>query len=56
MKGLNAESRGEVLRRHWEAIPGCVAVGIDAKRMDQHTQRPQLRYEHEVYIRHALPS
>jgi hypothetical protein len=53
MKGLNAEERGSVIAQHWGDIPDPVAVGIDAKRFDQHTGRSALKYEHGVYLRHT---
>lgn len=53
MKGKNAEQRGETLSQHWAAFGSPVAVGIDAKRFDQHTGRSALKYEHGVYLRHT---
>jgi hypothetical protein len=53
MKGLNAEDRGCIVRQHWEDLLDPVVVGVDAKRFDQHTGRPALKYEHKVYMRHC---
>jgi hypothetical protein len=53
MKGKNAVERAAVLRQHWEDMHDPVAVGIDAKRFDQHTGRAALKYEHGVYRRHT---
>jgi len=53
MKGKNAEERAAVISQHWACFNNPVAVGIDAKRFDQHTGRKALQYEHQVYLRHC---
>lgn len=53
MKGLNSEQRAQAFRQHWEHFSDPVAIGIDAKRMDQHTSRSALEMEHKVYLWHT---
>jgi len=48
-KGLNAEHRGRVMRGHWDAFADPVAVGLDAKRFDQHVSIEALEWEHSIY-------
>lgn len=48
-KGLNAEHRGRILQEKWESFVDPVAVGLDAKRFDQHVSRPALEWEHSIY-------
>jgi hypothetical protein len=56
MKGLNALERGKTIAQHWGEFRQPVAVGIDAKRFDQHTTTSALKYEHAVYLRHCPAS
>jgi len=48
-KGLNAEQRGYYMFNHWNHFRNPVAVGLDAKRFDQHVSRPALEWEHTIY-------
>jgi len=48
-KGLNAEQRGGVMRQHWCEYKSPVAVGLDAKRFDQHVSKSALEWEHSIY-------
>lgn len=48
-KGLNAEDRGAALKSHWDSFNDPVAVGLDAKRFDQHVSREALEWEHSIY-------
>jgi hypothetical protein len=48
-KGLNAHKRGLAMEDHWNAFNNPVAVGLDAKRFDQHVSRAALEYEHSIY-------
>jgi hypothetical protein len=49
MKGLNQAQRGRVIHDHWSVFIDPVAIGIDAKRFDQHVSIEALRWEHMVY-------
>lgn len=49
LKGLNGQERGRVIAGKWNAIPNCVAIGIDATAFDQHVSRVALKYEHSFY-------
>jgi len=48
-KGLNAKERGAMMRKKWEKFSDPVAIGIDAKRFDQHVSDGALKWEHSVY-------
>jgi hypothetical protein len=49
-KGLNASSTAHLIVEKWNKYNAPVAVGIDAKRFDQHVSYEMLRYfEHLVY-------
>jgi hypothetical protein len=48
-KGFNALESGRRLRKKWDKFPNPVAVGLDAKRFDQHVRARHLRWEHERY-------
>lgn len=48
-KGLNAEDRGAVMLSHWSSFKDPVAIGLDAKRFDQHVSRAALEWEHSIY-------
>jgi hypothetical protein len=49
MKGLNAVEVGEAVFGAWSEFSDPVAIGFDAVRFDQHTERAQLRYEQFIY-------
>lgn len=49
-KGLNASSTAQLIVEKWAKYASPVAVGLDAKRFDQHVSYEMLRYfEHLVY-------
>jgi hypothetical protein len=48
-KGLNAEQRGQAMRDHWLSFDEPVAIGLDAKRFDQHVSVEALQWEHSIY-------
>jgi len=48
-KGLNADDRGRALHGHWLDFKRPVAIGLDAKRFDQHVSPAALRWEHDIY-------
>lgn len=50
VKGLNAKQAGIVYDRYWDSFNNPVAVGLDAKRFDQHVSQAMLRWEHSVYL------
>lgn len=49
MKGHNMDSRGDLIAQKWFTYQNPVAVGLDAKRFDQHVRPEMLRYEHRLY-------
>jgi hypothetical protein len=49
MKGLNAGEVGSALATIWRCFDNPVAIGIDAKRFDQHVSQAALKYEHLFY-------
>lgn len=49
-KGMNAETSGRTMHQKWAMFRNPVAVGADAKRMDQHVSQQALQWEHEVYV------
>jgi hypothetical protein len=51
-KGMNAVRQGWVAQNKWGRFSDPVAVGIDAKRFDQHVHRHALEYEHMIYNLH----
>jgi hypothetical protein len=50
VKGLNAQQRGRLISSKWSKFQHPVAIGLDAKRFDQHTSKQALRWEHSVYL------
>jgi hypothetical protein len=48
-KGLNAEESGNALKTKWNRFVHPVAVGLDAKRFDQHVHCAALQFEHNIY-------
>jgi len=49
LKGLNPEQRGQVIHDKWLSFKRPCAIGIDAKRFDQHVSIDALEFEHKVY-------
>lgn len=49
-KGMNASRSGTALYEKWSRFENPVAVGLDAKRFDQHVHVDALKWEHQVYI------
>lgn len=49
MKGLNSLQVGEAVADAWSVFDQPVAVGVDAKRFDQHTRTGALKYEQSIY-------
>lgn len=49
MKGLNAAQVGMIIFSKWSQFNRPIAVGLDAKRFDQHCGYNILRWEHSVY-------
>jgi len=50
MKGRNARQTGELFKKAWDSFTKPVAVGLDAKRFDQHVSRLALMFEHKFYL------
>jgi hypothetical protein len=48
-KGMNMLDRGTAIAQKWGKFTNPVAVGIDAKRFDQHVRKDMLKYEHSIY-------
>jgi hypothetical protein len=48
-KGLNMEARGRAMYSTWGKYTDPVAIGLDAKRFDQHVSLDALRWEHNRY-------
>jgi len=48
-KGYNALERGKLLYRKWSRFKNPVAIGLDAKRFDQHVSVTALKWEHSIY-------
>jgi hypothetical protein len=48
-KGLNAQATGDVIHAKWSQFSTPVAIGIDAKRFDQHISKDALSFEHGLY-------
>lgn len=48
-KGMNAIKSAEKLRTYWLLFHDPIAVGVDAKRYDQHYSVPMLRWEHDQW-------
>jgi len=55
MKGHNAHGTAILLREKWDSYKDPVAVGLDAKRFDQHQSAEMLRWEHSVYLNASGP-
>jgi hypothetical protein len=48
-KGYNASDRGIHLAQKYNRFHNPVAIGLDAKRFDQHVSIPALKWEHQIY-------
>jgi hypothetical protein len=48
-KGLNALERGNLIAEKWNSLKDPVAIGIDARRFDQHVRKEALKMEHAIY-------
>jgi hypothetical protein len=51
MKGYNARKVARIMRSKWETFTDPVAVGLDAKRFDQHVSIQALKWEHKTYVK-----
>lgn len=49
-KGLNAQESGAEMAKKWGRFRRPVALGLDAKRFDQHVSVDALKWEHSVYV------
>jgi len=49
-KGLNASDAGQELFKKWRRFRRPIALGLDAKRFDQHMHTQALKWEHSVYV------
>jgi len=49
IKGKNYTDTARLLHEKWNFFVDPVAVGLDAKRFDQHVSREALEYEHMIY-------
>jgi len=49
MKGYNVKQLAGILSYKWNGFRQPVAIGIDAKRFDQHCGETALKWEHSVY-------
>lgn len=48
-KGLNMLQQGNLIAEKWRSFVNPVAVGVDAKRFDQHVSGDALRWEHSIW-------
>jgi len=48
-KGLNARDRGIEIHRKWHQFIQPMAIGLDAKRFDEHVSNSALHWSHERY-------
>lgn len=51
-KGLNTIQVAKLIHQKWRSFSVPVAVGLDAKRFDQHVSVPALKWEHMIYKTH----
>lgn len=49
MKGRNPHTRGRVMERKWRRFINPIAIGLDAKRFDQHVSMAALIWTHSIY-------
>lgn len=50
VKGVNALESARIIKGKWDHFDDPCAVGLDAKRFDQHVSQSALRWEHGVYV------
>lgn len=48
-KGLNMLQQGNLIANKWSRFANPVAIGVDAKRFDQHVSEDALAWEHSVW-------
>lgn len=53
-KGLNAIDTASLIKRKFRAFKKPVAIGVDAKRFDQHCSVDSLKFEHSIYNSHFV--
>lgn len=51
-KGLNAIETASLIKHKFNSFRNPVAIGVDAKRFDQHCSTQALEFEHSVYNKH----
>lgn len=49
VKGMNSSERGKLIAKSWAKFENPVAIGLDAKRFDQHVSVDALEWEHSIY-------
>lgn len=49
-KGMNASKSAQMMYEKWCMFVNPVAIGLDAKRFDQHVSREALSWEHSIYL------
>lgn len=49
MKGRNPHTRGRMMERKWKRFINPIAIGLDAKRFDQHVSTAALLWTHTIY-------
>lgn len=49
LSGYDSFSVGRKIHSKWQRFKDPIAIGVDAKRFDQHTSVPALEYEHSFY-------
>lgn len=55
-KGYNSQTLGRLIWNAWSHFKRPAAVGVDAKRYDQHNSVPMLAWEHRRWLRFARPA
>jgi len=50
MSGYNASQQGQIFYESWNSFSDPVAIGLDAKRFDQHVSTTALQWEHERWL------
>jgi hypothetical protein len=51
MKGYDTKEVAALIKEKFESIAECAAIGLDAKRFDQHVSVPMLHLEHLLYTK-----